>query len=263
MDSNTLQATSDTYNQQTPSFARNWCFFLDIDGTLLEFAERPDAVCVDARLKTILSNLRQAAGGAVALISGRTVADIDQMFAPLCFAAAGQHGIERRDSAGRFFIHAVPAARLHDAVGELERLVAQHAGLVFENKGMTLAVHYRLAPQLGPLVADFMRDLRNLLGEQFELLAGKMLLEIKPNGKHKGTAIAEFMHERPFLERIPVFIGDDVTDEFGFALVNSRHGHTVKVGPGRTAAGWRLADANAVRAWLEAYADQYTSPGSA
>jgi trehalose 6-phosphate phosphatase len=243
--------------QSTPPFARDWCFFLDIDGTLVEFAERPDAVLIDAGLKTLLRRLRRAARGAVALISGRAVADIDHLFAPLRFAAAGQHGIERRDEVGELQIHAAPAAKLGEAADHLKRLVAKYPGLVFENKGTTLAMHYRLAPHLEAQVVASMAEQCRLLGGGFELLTGKMLLEIKPGGKHKGTAIAEFMQEPPFRKRLPVFIGDDATDEYGFALVNSLQGHAVKVGAGPTAANWRLADAANVRAWLKAYADRY------
>lgn len=241
-----------------PAFDPRWCFFLDIDGTLLEFAERPEAVSADAGLKATLGRLFEAAAGAVALISGRPVADIDRLFAPLRFPAAGQHGIERRGHAGNLHIHAAPVAHLQDAVKKLERLVVRHPGLVFENKGATLAVHYRLAPHLARDVERVMHELHGDLGSEFELQSGKMLMEIKPSGKDKGTAIAEFMDEIPFRGRTPVFIGDDLTDEYGFALVNSRGGHSIKVGEGTSVACWRLADARAVRAWLDATADQFS-----
>lgn len=241
-----------------PAFDRNWCFFLDIDGTLLEFAERPDAVAADTDVKAILRDLQEVAGGAVALISGRPVADIHRLFAPLRFPAAGQHGIERRDHSGNLHIHAAPAARLHDAAKRLEQLVAKYPGLVFENKGATLALHYRLVPHLAPDVERTMHELHGDLGSEFELQSGKMLVEIKPGGKDKGTAIAEFMDEVPFRGRTPVFIGDDLTDEYGFALVNRRGGHSIKVGEGPSVATWRLADAQAVRAWLGAIVGQYS-----
>lgn len=241
-----------------PAFDPDWCFFLDIDGTLLEFAARPEAVAADTGLKTLLRRLFKAAGGAVALISGRPVTDIDRVVAPLRFPAAGQHGIERRDHAGKLHIHAAPAAHLHDAVATLERMVARSPGLVLENKGATLALHYRLAPQHAPEVLRVMRELCADLGSEFELQTGKMLIEIKPGGKDKGTAIAEFMDEVPFRGRTPVFIGDDLTDEYGFALVNSKGGHSIKVGAGPSVANWRLADAPAVRVWLETVADGYS-----
>jgi len=242
-----------------PAFAPNWGFFLDIDGTLVDLAERPDAVRVDAALQTILRRLLEVTSGAVALISGRPIADVDRLFAPLRLPVAGQHGLERRDAAGNIHVHAAPADRLRSAAAMLARLTAEFPELVFEDKRTALAVHYRRAPSLAPYVDSVMRGLLAELGSGFELLSGKMLIEIKLGGKDKGTAIAEFMRENPFRGREPVFIGDDVTDEYGFALVNGLHGHAVKVGAGATRARWRLADAAAVRAWLTAYAEQHST----
>lgn len=242
--------------QHTPPFAFNWCFFLDIDGTLLEYVERPEFAQADAELRGLLGDLQFIAHGALALISGRSVADIDRMFAPEKYAVAGQHGIERRGHNGLLNIHPVPAAALKHALTVLKDLAAQHPGLVLENKGSTLALHFRLAPQLGPQVWQAMRTLCDELGEQFELLSGKLLYEIKPGGKHKGTAIAEFLEEPPFRDRVPIFIGDDVTDEAAFVLVNRLRGCSVKVGPGVTSAHWRLTDSNAVRDWLRVYCNR-------
>lgn len=240
-----------------PPFARNWCFFLDIDGTLLEFADRPESVRVDAGLMTILERLHHVSAGATALISGRRIADIDRLFSPLTLAAAGQHGIERRTHAGLHLQYASPAPYMPDEVDAIERLVAQHQGLVLEDKGATLAVHYRHAPQFQHRVTELMHALRDALQGRFELQTGKMVIEIKPEGRDKGTAIAEFMDESPFLGRVPVFIGDDLTDEYGFTLINSRQGYSVKVGEGSSVAHWRLTDARAVRGWLAAYVDYF------
>lgn len=242
-----------------PALERNWCFFLDIDGTLLEFADRPGAAVASAEVKSALGDLQAVASDAVALISGRPLADIDRLFAPLHFPAAGQHGIERRDYAGNLHVQAAPAARLHDAAEELQRLVAHHDGLVLENKGAALALHYRLAPHLAYDVERTMRNLQRDLGSEFELQFGKMLVEIRPGGKDKGTAIAEFMNELPFRGRTPVFIGDDLTDECGFELVNQRGGHSIKVGEGASVARWRLTDAGEVRAWLDAIVAVYSA----
>jgi trehalose 6-phosphate phosphatase len=144
-------------------------------------------------------------------------------------------------------------------VAKLNRLVAQYPGLLLEDKGASLALHYRLAPHLARYVNDTMSSVLDELGDEFELQRGKMLIEIKPSGKDKGTAIAEFMDERPFCGRTPVFIGDDLTDEYGFVLVNSRCGYSVKVGGGASAAHWHLPDATSVRVWLGAFADRYLS----
>ena len=234
-----------------PVDSRDWALFLDVDGTLLGIAEHPGAVSVDRPLISLLDRLQAAAAGAVALISGRSVADIDRLFAPLELPAAGQHGLERRDAQGRMHRQPLPVTAMENARAQLARLARTRAGVWVEDKGASLALHYRAAPQLGAELAVLVGDIVAGLGGEFELQPGKMVLEVKPGGRDKGTAIAEFMQERPFLGRTPVFIGDDHTDEFGFALVNHTGGHSVKVGEGASAARWRLPDALAVRTWLE------------
>jgi trehalose 6-phosphate phosphatase len=243
--------------RRMPPFAADWAFFLDIDGTLLDFAARPHEVKVEAGLLELLDRLRAAAGGALALVSGRSVEDIDKLFAPLVLPAAGQHGTERRGAAGTVRRHAPPVERLGRAAADLVRLTAAHTGLVLENKGMTLALHYRLAPALRALAEREMRAVAAALGDAFELQSGKFVVEVKPSGKDKGSAIAEFAAEPPFAGRRPVFIGDDLTDEPGFDLVNRMGGHSLKVGPGITRARWHLFDAAAVRRWLTSYAEQF------
>lgn len=237
--------------------ADGWALFLDIDGTLLEFAPHPSAVTVDPNLAQLLRGLYDVTAGALALISGRTVADADSLFAPLKLCVAGQHGAERRDFAGGLHLHAPPLGGVRRAAERLRQLVSVHPGLVLEEKGMNIALHFRGAPLLeGELVA-FLDRLVSELGQDFELQAGKMVLEIKPTGKDKGTAIEEFMQEHPFRGRVPIFIGDDLTDEYGFALVNRLGGHSIKVGPGASVARWRLADASAVRGWLDRLANKW------
>ena len=241
--------------RRMPPFAADWAFFLDVDGTLLEYAAHPREVRVGTDLIELLKRLHAAAGGAVALVSGRSVQDIDTLFAPLAFAAAGQHGTERRAADGFIRRHTPPLDDLGRAAAEIVRLTAAHSGLVFENKGMTLALHYRLAPSLRSLAEGKMRVIAAGLGDAFELQTGKFVVEIKPSGKDKGSAIAEFIAEAPFAGRRPVFIGDDLTDEPGFEVVNRAGGHSVKVGPGITRARWHLYDAAAVRQWLASYVE--------
>ena len=137
-------------------------FFLDIDGTLLDIAERPQLVRIDDDLGQLLATIRDASGGAVALISGRSVAEIDRLFGRN-FCAAGQHGAERRDAAGRMHQHRVPLAGLRKALKRLRAMVAEHPALVLEDKGMNLALHYRSAPELGATVRE---TLRRLVDEQ-------------------------------------------------------------------------------------------------
>jgi trehalose 6-phosphate phosphatase len=245
-----------------PPFARDWAFFLDIDGTLLEYAPHPQEVRVGAELLDMLKRLHASTGGAVALVSGRSVQDIDNLFAPLAFPAAGQHGTERRTVDGAVRLHTPPLEGLGRAAADIVRLTAAHSDLVFENKGMTLALHYRLAPGLRTLAEREMRIIAAGLGDAFELQTGKFVVEIKPSGKDKGSAIAEFAAEPPFAGRRPVFIGDDLTDEPGFEVVNRAGGHSVKVGPGITRARWHLFDAAAVRRWLASYAAQFAPLGT-
>jgi trehalose 6-phosphate phosphatase len=228
----------------------DWAYFLDVDGTLLEHAETPDAVRVDADTRALLAALRGHAGGALALISGRAVADIDALFAPLRLPVAGQHGVERRDAAGAIHRHSFPQAPLRAAAAGLAAFARAHEGVLLEDKGHALALHYRLAPRHAQAARAAIEVAARELGESFEIQAGKMVLELKPGGRDKGTAIEEFMAEPPFRGRRPVFVGDDLTDEFGFGVVNRMGGVSVKVGEGRSAARWRLADAAAVRAWL-------------
>ncbi len=233
-----------------PKAPDSWAFFLDIDGTLIEHAERPDAVRTDPAIVQLLAGLRAAAGGALALISGRPLAFVDSLFSPLRFPVAGLHGVERRDALGKLHIHPITEIPLRRAAGRLAASAAQHAGLVFEDKGLALALHYRQAPQLEEVAREIAAAVAMELGEGFELMRGKMVIEIKPGGRDKGAAIEDFLREAPFLGRVPAFVGDDLTDEYGFSVVNRLGGQSIKVGAGETAARWRLADAAEVRAWL-------------
>ncbi|GAB4179545.1 MAG: trehalose-phosphatase [Rhodocyclaceae bacterium] len=232
--------------------AERWAFFFDIDGTLLEIAQTPSGVRADGVLVAMIARLRACAGGAVALISGRRIADVDALFPDLGGPIAGQHGMERRDARGALHRHApegVDWARLR---AEVDAAMADKPGLLIEDKGLTLAVHYRQAPGLRGHVARVLGSLVAQAGGALELQQGKCVMELKPAGRDKGTAIAEFMEEAPFRGRLPVFIGDDVTDEYGFVIANSLGGSSVKVGPGKTAARSRLAGVAAVRVWLDA-----------
>jgi trehalose 6-phosphate phosphatase len=238
-----------------PDLCADWAFFLDVDGTLLDYAPTPDSVVADARTRRLIERLQSASDGAVALISGRAASDLDRLFSPLRTAVAGQHGVERRDAGGGWHRHALPEHGLRAAAQELSLMAASHPGLVFEDKGLNLAVHYRLAPSLGADVERLMRRLLGELGPQFELQGGKMIWELKPSGRDKGMAVQEFLQEPPFAGRAPVFIGDDLTDESAFQFVNQFGGVSVKVGPGTSSARFRLLDAESVRRWLESWAD--------
>jgi trehalose 6-phosphate phosphatase len=230
---------------------REIALFLDVDGTLLHIADTPDAVTVDRATVDLLERARRATGGATALITGRRIADIDRLFAPLAVPVAGQHGFERRDAAGALHQHARTIPQLGAARARLAAFAAEHPGVLVEDKVLTLAAHYRLAPGAGSALGALVERLAAESGGALAIQRGKMVFELRPAGKDKGTAIAEFLDEAPFRDRIPVFLGDDLTDEYGFSIVNGRGGVSVKVGDGPTEATARLPDVDAVRAWLE------------
>lgn len=235
-----------------PEADANRAFFLDVDGTLLEIAETPSGVKVDPGLIDLIRRLHACAGGAIALISGRRIADIDALFPDLRLPLAGQHGLERRDPEGNCHSHEPEGVDWSWLKALVKGTFDEKDGLLIEDKGLTLAVHYRQKPAMEEAVTQALRHLVIDAGAAVVLQPGKCVLEVKPAGRDKGTAIAEFMSEPPFRGRRPVFIGDDVTDEYGFRMVNGLGGDSIKVGAGQTAARWHLDHVQAVRAWLEA-----------
>lgn len=184
------------------------------------------------------------------MISGRPLQDLDRLFAPLKFPAAGLHGLERRDAAGVVHHHGPGDGTLRRIVNLAREFARLHPGIVIEDKGMSIAVHYRAVPEQGSTVLSLVRGYVEELGPAYCLQAGKMVAEIRPSGRDKGTAIREFLEEQPFAGRLPVFVGDDLTDEDAFRLVNNLGGHSVKVGEGETGAQWLLDGPDAVMEWL-------------
>jgi trehalose 6-phosphate phosphatase len=226
--------------------------FLDVDGTLLELAATPRAVSVPGDLREGLRGLSLASGGAVALVSGREIRDLDALFAPLTLPSAGLHGFEHRSASGVYHRRPLPsAAALEDARGAISHLARQHAGLLLEDKQFALALHYRDAPHLEEAVMKAMREIAARLTGELELQRGKMVVELRPAGATKAEAVAAFLAEAPFAGRLPIFIGDDLTDEPAFELVNRLDGASVVVNAKRaSAARTRFADVTAVRGWL-------------
>ena len=233
-----------------PPFQRNWAFFLDIDGTLLDIAATPKAVHTAKADCRLVAALHDKAGGALALVSGRSLKMIDQLFSPMRLPAAGQHGVERRDSRGRVHRPSFSTEALASAAVRIREFAERHSGLVFEEKGYSMALHYRLAPHLAGAANAVVREAARAAGEEVEVQRGKMVAELKPSGHDKGRAIEAFMREKPFAGRVPVFLGDDLTDEHGFRVVDRMGGHAIKVGPGATVARWRVANPAAARGWL-------------
>jgi trehalose 6-phosphate phosphatase len=228
-----------------------FAYFLDIDGTLVDLADTPGTVKLHPTLPGLVEALYQSSGGAIALITGRSIADADRLFSRRRLPIAGQHGHERRSADGSVTQHRVSPRGLDPARIALRSIVERHPKLILEDKGLSLALHYRRTPQLASLVHRVMRNARELLGDQYSVHRGKRVVELTPAGKDKGLAIRAFTREAPFRGKRPIFIGDDVTDEHGFAMVNSLGGDSIKVGAGPTVAGWRLPSVPAVLAWLE------------
>jgi trehalose 6-phosphate phosphatase len=223
--------------------------FLDFDGTMVDIAPQPQAVHVPKPLLALLPVLHGYLNGAVAVISGRPILQIDEFLHPLKLPVAGVHGAERRGSDGR--LHLLNTHPLDHVEEAARSLSAQHDGLLVESKRGSLALHYRMAPQLEELCV---RTMQAAVAESpgITLLRGKMVVEAKPGGASKGRAIEDFLAEAPFTGRTPVFIGDDVTDEVGFSTVQRLGGLGIKVGEGATAAWRRVPDPTALRKELEA-----------
>ncbi|MDP6390383.1 MAG: trehalose-phosphatase [Alphaproteobacteria bacterium] len=240
--------------------APGWALFLDVDGTLLQIAETPGAVEVSARLRDLLERLEPALGGALALISGRSIANLDRLFGSLGLAVAGQHGMERRDAAGGMH-HAEDDGVLESLRGPLEAFAEVHPGVVLEDKGRSMGLHYRQAPEAENAARAFIRQFAEKR-DDVNILDGRMIFDIKPAHVDKGTAIATFMLAPPFAGCRPVFIGDDATDEQGFPVVNEMDGISVRVGDGaETAATYRLMGVDAVLDWLTGVADALDAAG--
>ena len=234
-----------------PEWRDDWALFLDVDGTILSIAPTPAAVSVPERAIRALGALKERLGGALALVSGRSIADLDRLFAPLRLPLAGIHGAERREACGHehrhdFAVALAPAKQLLSAWTEA------HAGSLLEDKSVALALHYRGAPELESSARRAVSLALAAAGSSFQLQEGKKVLEIKARTVSKGRAIAEFMREEPFAGRVPVFLGDDLTDEDGFEMVNGLGGHSIAVGVNRrTHARWHLDDERQVLDWLE------------
>lgn len=222
--------------------------FLDFDGTLVAFAQQPDGVTVDVRLPALLADLCARLGGALALVTGRTLAQLDALLGLPRYAAAGLHGHEWRLATGQLHQSGKPVGVGRILSGLRERL-GSDARLFIEDKGASVALHYRRAPGRAEACIAAMRE---LAGPEFEILQGHCVVEARPRGIHKGIAVKTLAAHPPFGGRKPVFVGDDVTDEDGFRVALALGGHGVKVGPEPSVARYRLASVVAVHDWLAA-----------
>ena len=269
-----------------PEWPARPALFLDLDGTLLELAEEPDGVELSERLRRLLPRLPEATGGAVAFVSGRPIREIDRLLAPHRFALAGVHGNERRSNGMADSAAADSPAKGNPAKDMLSKdapppeplpttdpvvldgvrramdaFQGANPGVIVEDKQIGLALHYRKRADLEGAILELAARLEASLPPGYELLRGAMVVEIKPAAMNKGAAVRAFMREPPFVERTPVFVGDDITDEAAFEAVNSLGGVAVKVRSGASAAPWRLPNVDAVLAWLEALVDREARGG--
>ncbi len=235
---------------------RGMALFLDFDGTLADLAPQPEAVKVVDDLVPLLWRLHERLKGALAIVSGRDLMALDGFLSPLVLPTAAEHGAQRRLPDGQVAVLAMPDLRL--ALSAARTLAAKHTGLRVEEKSAAVALHYRHAPDLEALCLQVMAD-ATVASQGVELLRGKFVFEIKPAGISKGTAIASFMQEPPFAGRIPLFAGDDLTDEAGFDAVQKLGGVAIKVGEGPTLAAHRCGSPAAFRDWLRAI-DRQESP---
>lgn len=230
--------------------AATHAFFLDVDGTLIDFAPHPDAVEVPAGLPATLGALFRRSGGALALVSGRALASLDKLFGP-GFPAAGSHGaqVRPRPDAGAWTAPPLPDDLAAAVLGLVAKVAQAMPGVFAEDKGTAIAVHYRAAPEAAPHLAA---QLARLVAGRREvrLLPGHCVFEIKRAGYDKGTALDRLMADQPFRGRIPVFIGDDVTDEAGFRAARARGGLAIAVGAPREGAHVVFPGPEAVRAYL-------------
>ncbi|MGH8233948.1 MAG: trehalose-phosphatase [Rhodanobacteraceae bacterium] len=238
----------------TPGADEGWALFLDVDGTLLDFARHPADVEVAAQLHDDLVGMRSRLKGAVALLSGRPLSQLDHLFGWHAHAASGLHGAELRMPDGRVHVTGEDAAfagsRARAAV-----LVAEAKGVVLEDKQRALALHFRHAPHARATAERIVDTLLQGMGNQYAVQRGDQVIELKPAGVDKGRALDALMHVAPFRGRRPWMLGDDLTDEDAFRHVNARDGVGVIIGDRRpTAARYALADPAEVRAWLHALA---------
>lgn len=233
-----------------PLALRDCALFLDLDGTLAPIAARPQDVRPDPRRTDLLERLAAALHGRLAVVTGRTLADVDRILEGRIAAVAAVHGLVRRDAQGVLREHA-PHPRLHEAAEAFRRFAARDSGLLVEEKGLSVALHFRLARSCADAARACARRLAAETG--LTLQDGDMVEELRTPGPTKADSVRAFMAEPPFAGATPLFLGDDVTDEDGFAAARALGGAGILVGAARpTGAKYRLTGVEATLAWLEA-----------
>jgi trehalose 6-phosphate phosphatase len=226
--------------------------FLDFDGTLAPIVDRPDLAALPSGFAPTLDRLWVETGGALAILSGRGLDEIDRLLTPRILPAAGSHGLERRDSAGQMSIDIDGAEALEAAADALEAF-ANSESLLFERKPCGVALHFRMKPDLEDRSRRFADDVAGTTPE-LRVIHGSMVAEITLSGKDKGRALAAFMGEPPFQGRMPFAAGDDVTDEDAFLAAQQLGGGGLKIGRGKTHAIWRVQNISEFHMWLSGLA---------
>ena len=225
--------------------------FLDVDGTLLDIAPAPELVIVPTELLATLSRLSGLLGGALALVSGRPIVQLDRLFAPLRLPAAGEHGAEIRLATDQATIAGPPPPALAQLVAQLTAATADIAGVRIEPKRAGVVVHYRQAPEQAAHLRDIVDAAVADHATDVQIMPGKMVLEVKERTYSKGQAVTALMQRPPFAGRLPLFLGDDASDRDGFAAARRFGGCGAAVGPDHAdAADWLFASPAAVREWL-------------
>ena len=244
-----------------PMEAGMWALFLDVDGTLIDIAETPDSVDVPPELPRQVAALSQSLDGALAMVSGRSIAAIDALFDPFRFAAAGLHGMEIRSSPdGPVERVAVNGDDLGAARRKLDDLAQAWPGMIVEDKDIGFAVHYRKAPDAANDVDRLVDALLAQMGREWMRQDGKMVVEIRPSGTNKGDAVARLMATARFRGRFPITIGDDLTDEMMFAYANDALGRSIRVGTGAhsSLAQFTVESPRSIREWIARLAHSAT-----
>jgi trehalose 6-phosphate phosphatase len=229
-----------------------FAILLDVDGTIVDLAPTPREVFVSGSLRHTLQRLLDRSGGALALVSGRPLKELDLLFAPLRLPVIGGHGAEIRPAANG----PVDSGKARPLRDEFKRRLATVAaagpGIILEDKDYSLAIHYRLAPEKEQIIRDAVLAIcEELEPATVEVLPGKSVFEIKSTGFDKGTAVRELMMQAPFKGRRPIFIGDDTTDEAAFAVLPEFDGVGISVGRRIPGVALCFDKPHDVRTWLE------------
>lgn len=232
---------------QPPPLGDDVALFHDLDGSLLELAARPDDVVVAPYLPGLLDVLRCYLGGALAIVSGRQIRTLDRLLHPLRLAGAGLHGAELRRAMRGDVESSAPAAT-GDLAEALRRYFSSDPRILVEDKGLAVALHFRLAPERAAECAAVASALASAMG--LAAAPGKMVVEVLSTTANKGQAVQSLMAQAPFAGRRPVFVGDDLTDENGILVAQALGGYGVKVGTGPSVARYRLSSVKAVHRWL-------------